>query len=169
MGPSHVGLHPHTQYTITVNISVGCNSTGRVSPGRYLLALNRADSRRDGKSAGSVHAVFGQCEGLVHGQAGHVGVEVAAVEAHAGGGGALDGAAAAFPGVLAVVPVGRLTPARRNKRGIVLGLMSNSTAINTAFSSGLARSAERPRSQDGSIQPAQPARLTYNYRFTQSL
>lgn len=83
----------------------------------YLLALNGADSRRDGDSAGGVH-VFGQCERLVHGQAGHVGVQVTTNETHRGGADALYGAAAAIPGVLAVVPIGRLASARQTKEGL---------------------------------------------------
>lgn len=75
--------------------------------GTILLALNRADSRGDGDSAVNVH-VFGQCERLVHGQAGHVGVKRTTNKTHGGAGDALDGTAAAIPGVLAVVPVGRL-------------------------------------------------------------
>lgn len=57
--------------------------------------------------------MFGQCEGLVHGQAGHVGVQVTPDQTHA-----LDGAAAAIPGVLAVVPIGRLASATQTKKGL---------------------------------------------------
>lgn len=83
----------------------------------YLLALDGADGGRDGDSAGGVH-VFGQCERLVHGQAGHVGVQVTTNETHRGGADALYGAAAAIPGVLAVVPIGRLASARQTKEGL---------------------------------------------------
>lgn len=84
----------------------------------YLLALNRADGWGDGDGAASVR-VFGQSEGLVHCQAGHVGINLTTDEAHGGGGN--DGTAAAIPGVLAVVPIGRLASAKETKKGLYWG------------------------------------------------
>ncbi len=103
----------------------------------YLLALDGADSGRDGDGAGGVH-VFGQCERLVHGQAGHVGVQVTTDETHRGRADALYGAA--IPGVLAVVPIGRLASERQTKEGLYRGpAAQTSRAINAAFS-GLGKS-----------------------------
>lgn len=90
------------EVTVTVVRWGTCDHRGTI-----LLALDGADSGRDGDSAGGIH-VFGQCERLVHGQAGHVGVQVTTNKTHRGGANALYGAAAAIPGVLAVVPIGRL-------------------------------------------------------------
>lgn len=82
----------------------------------YLLALHGADAGGEGERAGgSVQVVFGQCEGLVHGQAGHVAVEGAGVQTHGRHGGSLRGAAAALTRVLAVVPIGWLTSVKIDK------------------------------------------------------
>lgn len=47
-----------------------------------------------------------------------MGVEVTTNETHGGGTEALYGTAAAIPGVLAVVPIGRLASARETKEGL---------------------------------------------------
>lgn len=74
----------------------------------YLLPLHGGQGRREASRPGGVHAILGQCKGLLHAEAGEGRVEVAAVQAHGGGHGALNGAAAALPGVFAAVSVGRL-------------------------------------------------------------
>lgn len=81
-------------------------------PVPYLLPLHAAQAGGDADCPGCIHAVFGQCEGLLHAQAGDGGVHVVGVEAHGGGSRPLDGAAAPLPVLLAEIPVGRLASGR---------------------------------------------------------
>lgn len=50
-----------------------------------------------------------------------MGVNLTTDKTHGGGGNALYGTAAAIPGVLAVVPVGRLASAKETKKGLYWG------------------------------------------------
>lgn len=67
----------------------------------YLLALNGAGALR----VGDLGAVFGQCERLLHGQVRHVCVKVQA----------LDGAAAPFTRLPAVIAICGLSSEIRNR------------------------------------------------------
>ena len=82
----------------------------------YLLPLHRGQGGREAGRPAGVQAVLGQCEGLLHAQAGQGRVQGATVQAHGGGHGPLDGAAAPLPGVFPAVPVGRLIPEKRTAR-----------------------------------------------------
>lgn len=82
------------------------NPTGQT----HLLPLPRGQCGRDAGRPASVHAVLGQCEGLLHAEAGEGRVQVVAVQAHGGGHGPLNGAAAPLPGVFPAVSIGRLVP-----------------------------------------------------------
>lgn len=79
----------------------------------YLLPLHRGQGGREAGRPAGVQAVLGQCEGLLHAQAGQGRIQGATVQAHGGGHGPLDGAAAPLPGVFPAVPVGRLVPEKR--------------------------------------------------------
>lgn len=76
----------------------------------HLLPLPRGQCGREAGRPAGVQAVLGQCEGLLQAEAGEGRVQVAAVQAHGGGHGAFDGAAAPLPGVFAAVAIGSLVP-----------------------------------------------------------
>lgn len=76
----------------------------------YLLPLHWGQCGRDAGGPAGVHAVLGQCEGLLHAEAGEGRVQVIAMQAHGGGHSPLNGAAASLPGVFPAVSIGGLVP-----------------------------------------------------------
>lgn len=99
----------------------------------YLLPLHWGQRGRDAHRPAGVQAILGQGEGLLHAEAGEGCVQVAAVQAHGRGHGALNGAAAPLPGVFPAVSIGSFVPEKEGRalRGDPWHLLNDKGVLTT--------------------------------------